>query len=175
MTRHDPVADTDGANHAHAQHGDKHAYQQDSRALTRLAISATAHCLTGCAIGEVLGLVLATWWGLANAASIGIAVVLAFLFGYSLTVLPVLRSGMPLRTAITIALAADTISIVTMEIIDNAIMLAVPDAMNAGLADGLFWGSLTVALIVAFVMTVPVNRVLIARGKGHAVVHRYHH
>jgi hypothetical protein len=145
-----------------------------SRQLTRLAVSATAHCLTGCAIGEILGLVLATWWGLANTPSIALAVALAFVFGYTLTVLPVLRSGLPLRTAVTVALAADTVSILSMEVIDNAIILAVPGAMNAGLTDGLFWGSLALSLVIAFLLTVPVNRMLIARGKGHAVVHHHH-
>jgi Domain of unknown function (DUF4396) len=144
-------------------------------ALTRLAISATLHCLTGCAIGEVLGMVLATWWGWGNAASIALAVVLAFVFGYALTITPVLRSGLPFRQAVRVALAADTVSILTMEIIDNLVILLVPDAMDAGLADVLFWGSLAVSLVIAFAVTVPVNRALIARGKGHAVVHEYHH
>lgn len=143
--------------------------------LTRLAVSATLHCLTGCAIGEVLGLVLATWWGWSNVPSIALAIALAFVFGYSLTVAPVLRAGLPLRRAISVALAADTLSIVTMEIIDNAFVLAIPGAMAAGLGDALFWGSLAASLVVAFVVTVPVNRALIARGKGHAVVHEYHH
>jgi hypothetical protein len=144
-------------------------------ALTRLAVSATLHCLTGCAIGEVLGLVLATWWGLSNGPSILLAVVLAFLFGYSLTVWPVLRSGLSFGSALRIALAADTLSILTMEIVDNAVVLAVPGAMDAGLTSLLFWGSLVVSLAIAFVVTVPVNRALIARGKGHAVVHAHHH
>jgi hypothetical protein len=144
-------------------------------ALTRTAISATLHCLTGCAIGEILGLVLATWWGWSNAPSIALAIVLAFVFGYSLTMAPVLRSGLSLRRAIGIALAADTLSILTMEIMDNAVVLAVPGAMDAGLGDVLFWGSLAASLVVAFVITVPVNRALIARGKGHAVVHQFHH
>ena len=114
----------------------------DQAKLTRTAVSATLHCLTGCAIGEILGLVLATWWGLSNAPSIALAVVLAFLFGYSLTIAPVLRSGLPLKAAIAVALAADTVSILTMEIMDNAVVLAVPGAMDAGLGDLLFWGSL---------------------------------
>nr|WP_231134720.1 DUF4396 domain-containing protein [Motilibacter deserti] len=139
-----------------------------------MAVSATLHCLTGCAIGEVLGMVLATWWGWGDAASIALAVALAFVFGYALTVGPVLRSGLPLRQAVRVALAADTLSIVTMELVDNAVLLAVPDAMEAGLADPLFWGSLAFALAVAFVVTVPVNRALIGRGKGHAVVHGLH-
>lgn len=145
------------------------------RELTRQAISATRHCLTGCAIGEVLGMVLATWWGLNNAASIAIAVVLAFVFGYSLTIAPVLRSGVGLRVALGIALAADTVSIAVMEVSDNAFVLAVPGALDAGLRDVLFWASLAASLAVAFVITVPVNRALIARGKGHAVAHIHHH
>ena len=142
--------------------------------LTRQAIAATRHCLTGCAIGEILGLVLATWWGLGNAASIVLAIVLAFAFGYSLTVTPVLRSGVSLRAALGIALAADTVSIAVMEIMDNAVVIAVPGALDANLGDVLFWASLAVSLVVAFVVTVPVNRALLARGKGHAVVHAYH-
>lgn len=143
--------------------------------LTRTAISATLHCLTGCAIGEVLGMMLATWWGWADAPSIGLAVALAFLFGYSLTMFPVLRAGVGLKAAVGIALAADTVSILVMEIVDNAILLVVPGAMDAGLLDVLFWGALAVALAIAFAITVPVNRALIARGRGHAVVHQYHH
>ena len=141
----------------------------------RTAVSATLHCLTGCAIGEVLGLVLATWWGWSNAPSIVLAIVLAFAFGYSLTITPVLRSGLSLRQAVGVALAADTVSILTMEIMDNAFVLAVPGAMAAGLTDVLFWASLAGSLVVAFLVTVPVNRALIARGKGHAVVHEFHH
>ena len=145
------------------------------RELTRFAVSATLHCLTGCAIGEVLGMVLATWWGWSDLPSVALAVALAFLFGYALTIRPVLRSGLPLRAAIKVALAADTLSILTMEIVDNAILLAIPGAMDSGLTSPLFWGSLAVALAVAFLVTVPVNRALIARGKGHAVVHAHHH
>ena len=143
--------------------------------LTRTAISATAHCLTGCAIGEVLGMVLATWWGLANVPSIVLAVALAFFFGYLLTFSPVLRAGVPWRRAVGVAVAADTVSIGVMELMDNAFLLAVPGALTAGLDDGLFWWSLAASLAVAFVITVPVNRALIARGRGHAVVHAYHH
>ena len=138
------------------------------------AVSATLHCLTGCAIGEVLGMVLATWWGWGDAASIALAVALAFLFGYALTGSSVLRAGMGWRTAATVALAADTVSILVMEIVDNLVILTVPGAMDAGLLDVLFWGSLTFSLVVAFVVTVPVNRAMISRGKGHAVVHEYH-
>jgi len=142
--------------------------------LTRLAIQATLHCLTGCAIGEVLGLVLATAFGWSDAPSIALAIVLAFFFGYLLTMLPLLRSGLGFAAALPIALAADTVSIVVMEIVDNAFVLLYPGAMDAGLADLLFWGSLAAALAIAFVVTVPVNRALIRRGKGHAVVHAHH-
>jgi len=147
----------------------------DRAGLTRLAVSATLHCLTGCAIGEVLGMVIGTALGWSDGATIVLAIVLAFFFGYSLTIAPVLRSGLPLRAALGVAFAADTLSITVMEIIDNAVMLIVPGAMMAGLDSLLFWGSLAFALLVAFVVTVPVNRWLIARGKGHAVVHQYHH
>ena len=132
------------------------------------------HCLTGCAIGEVLGLVIGTALGWGNVATIALAVVLAFFFGYSLTMLPLLRSGLALGSAIPLALAADTLSIAVMEIVDNAVMLVVPGAMEAGLASPLFWGSLAFALAVAFVAAFPVNRYLIARGRGHAVVHEHH-
>jgi hypothetical protein len=141
----------------------------------RTAVSATLHCLTGCAIGEVLGMILATWWGWGSGSSVALSVVLAFVFGYSLTMTPVLRSGVVLRTAIGIAFAADSLSIATMEVMDNAFLLAVPGALDAQLTDARFWVSLVVSLIVAFVVTVPVNRALIARGNGHAVVHPYHH
>ena len=141
----------------------------------RIAVSATLHCLTGCAIGEVLGMVLATWWGWENAASIALAVVLAFFFGYLLTMSSVLRTGMGVGTAVRVALAADTVSILVMEIVDNLVLITVPGAMDAGLLDVLFWGSLAFSLVVAFVVTVPVNRAMISRGKGHAVAHEYHH
>src|SRR5215203_4201577 len=142
--------------------------------LNRTSFSATLHCLTGCAIGEVLGLVIGTALGWGNAATIALAVALAFFFGYSLTMLPLLRSGLALGAAIPLALAADTLSITVMEIVDNAVMLVVPGAMEAGLASPLFWGSLAFALAVAFVAAFPVNRYLIARGRGHAVVHEHH-
>jgi hypothetical protein len=138
------------------------------------AVTATLHCLTGCAIGEVLGLAIATALGWGNLASIALAVALAFVFGYSLTMLPLLRAGIVLAAAIPLALAADTISIATMEVIDNLIMLLVPGAMDAGLGDVLFCAALAVALAIAFVLTVPVNRWLISRGRGHAVVHQHH-
>jgi hypothetical protein len=151
-----------------------HTPAQDSRALTRLAVSATLHCLTGCAIGEVLGMVIGTALGWSDLQTVALAVALAFLFGYALTVRPVLASGLPLRQAVRIALVADTLSITVMEVVDNAVMLGVPGAMEAGLASPLFWGSLAFALAVAFLVTVPVNRWLIARGRGHAVVHELH-
>jgi hypothetical protein len=140
----------------------------------RTAISATLHCLTGCAIGEVLGMVLATWWGWGNFASIVLAIVLAFFFGYLLTFTGVRRSGADLRTAIQVAIAADTVSILVMELVDNAFILAVPGAIEAMLTDALFWWSLVVSLAIAFVVTVPVNHWMIGRGRGHAAVHHLH-
>jgi hypothetical protein len=142
--------------------------------LNRLALAATWHCLTGCAIGEILGLVIATALDWGNVASIAIAIVLAFCFGYSLTLRPLVTGGMPLRRALSVAFAADTVSITVMEIVDNAFVLVVPGAMAAGLGDALFWWSLAVSLALAFVAAFPVNRLLIARGRGHAVMHGYH-
>jgi Domain of unknown function (DUF4396) len=153
--------------HAHGP-GDTQA------SLNRTAFAATWHCLTGCAIGEVLGLVIATALDWGNVASIAIAIVLAFFFGYSLTLGPLLHSGVPLRQATRIAFAADTVSIAVMELVDNGFVLLVPGAMEAGLGDFLFWWSLTVGLFIAFWAAYPVNRVLIGRGRGHAVVHDYH-
>jgi hypothetical protein len=148
--------------HAHAQ------------SLNRSAVSATLHCLTGCAIGEVLGMVIATALGWGNAASIALAIALAFVFGYSLTVGPVLRAGVPFRRALPLAFASDTASITLMEIVDNLFILLVPGAIAAGLGDALFWWSLAVSLVIAFAFALPLNRWLISRGKGHAVVHAYH-
>jgi hypothetical protein len=139
------------------------------------AAQATLHCLTGCAIGEVLGMVIGTALGLHNAATVVLSIVLAFVFGYALTMRGVLRAGVDLRTALKVALAADTISIAVMEVLDNTVMVAVPGAMDAGLTSGLFWASLAGSLLVAFLLTTPVNRWMISRGKGHAVVHHYHH
>jgi Domain of unknown function (DUF4396) len=154
---------------------DQHEHHPtETMSLTRSAVQATLHCLTGCAIGEVLGMVLATALGWGNAASIAISVVLAFLFGYALTLRPVLQAGVPLRRALTLSFASDTVSIATMELVDNAFILVVPGALAAGLADSLFWWSLGLSLVIAFVLTVPVNRLLIARGRGHAVVHELH-
>jgi hypothetical protein len=142
--------------------------------LNRTAAQATAHCLTGCAIGEVLGMVIGTALGWSALATIALAVLLAFFFGYLLTSIPLLRSGMALSAVIPIALAADTASIAIMEIVDNLIMLVIPGAMDAGLASPLFWGSLAFALAVAYVAAFPLNRYMIARGLGHAVVHAHH-
>jgi hypothetical protein len=142
--------------------------------LNRIAFSATVHCLTGCAIGEVLGMVLATWWGWGDAASIALAIVLAFVFGYGLTSLPLLRSGMTLRQVAPLAFASDTASIATMEVVDSLFIIVVPGALAAELDDALFWWSLAVALLIAGAVAFPLNRWLIARGKGHAVVHAHH-
>ncbi|BEL09043.1 DUF4396 domain-containing protein [Actinoplanes sichuanensis] len=149
----------------HSRHGS---------ASWRMAAQATLHCLTGCAIGEVLGMVIGTAAGWSAGPTVVLAIGLAFVFGYALTMRPLLRSGIGVRDALKVALAADTVSILVMEIIDNAIMLVVPGAMEAGLTEPLFWASLAFALATAFVLTVPVNRWLITRGKGHAVVHQHH-
>ncbi|MFL6142574.1 MAG: DUF4396 domain-containing protein [Labedaea sp.] len=140
----------------------------------RTAATATLHCLTGCAIGEVLGMVIGSLLGWSNLAIVILSVALAFLFGYTLTIRPVLRAGVAFGAAVSVALAADTVSIAVMELMDNAVMVAVPGAIEAGVDDWLFWLSLAISLVVAFVVTVPVNRWMISRGKGHAVVHEYH-
>ena len=142
--------------------------------LNRLAFSATAHCLTGCAIGEVLGMIIGTALGWGYWETIALAVALAFLFGYSLTMVPLVRGGLALGAAIPVALAADTISIAIMEIVDNAIMLLIPGAMDAGLDNIGFYAALAAALLIAGAVAYPVNRYLIQRGRGHAIVHRYH-
>jgi hypothetical protein len=143
----------------------------EGRELTSVALSATLHCLTGCAIGEVAGMVIGTALGWGDWSTVALSVALAFLFGYGLTSLPLLRSGMALAAVVPIALASDTLSIATMEVVDNAIVLLVPGAIDAGLGSPLFWGSLAFALAVAGLVALPVNRWLIARGRGHAVVH----
>jgi hypothetical protein len=142
--------------------------------LNRIAASATTHCLTGCAIGEVLGFVIGTWRGWGDVATMALAVGLAYVFGYSFTLGPLLRGGLAVKTALGLAFAADTLSITVMEIVDNGVMLIVPGAMEAGIGDALFWGSLAFALAVAWVAAFPANRWLIARGRGHAVVHAHH-
>ncbi len=153
------------------QHHEHHDLPTSGSALTRVALSATLHCLTGCAIGEVLGMVIGTALGFSSLGTVALAVGLAFLFGYALTSLPLLRAGLAFGAVLPIALVSDTLSIATMELVDNAIMLALPGAMEAGLGSLLFWGSLSFALVVAGAVAVPVNRWLIARGKGHAAVH----
>ena len=140
----------------------------------KMAVTATLHCLTGCALGEVLGMVLATWWGWGNLASVVLAVALAFFFGYLLTFAGVRRAGLGVPTAVRTALAADTVSILTMEVVDNGFLVLWPGAMDATLADLLFWVTLAASLAIAFVVTVPVNHRMIGRGKGHAVVHEMH-
>ncbi len=154
------------AGHAH------HDLPSSGRALTSVAVSATLHCLTGCAIGEVLGMAIGTALGFSELGTVALAVGLAFLFGYGLTSLPLLRAGFTLAAVVPVALAADTFSIAVMEIIDNGVMLLIPGAMESGLDSWLFWGALSFALSVAFVVALPVNRWLIGRGKGHAAVHR---
>ncbi|MER7756766.1 DUF4396 domain-containing protein [Kitasatospora sp. NPDC097643] len=155
--------------HGHAGHG-----AQAGGASWRTAAQATLHCLTGCAIGEVLGMILGTAFGLHNGATVVISVLLAFVFGYALTMRGVLKAGLDLGAAVKVALAADTVSILVMELIDNTVMVAVPGAMDATLADALFWFSLAGSLVLAFLLTVPVNRWMIGRGQGHAVVHAHH-
>jgi hypothetical protein len=155
-------------------HHDTARHAAPEQTLNSLALSATTHCLTGCAIGEVLGMVIGTWRGWGNGQTIAIAIVLAFVFGYGLTMLPLLRSGLGFGAVMRLAFAADTASIVIMEIVDNGIMLVIPGAMHAGVDTLLFWGSLAVSLILAGAVAFPVNRWLIARGRGHAVVHGHH-
>jgi hypothetical protein len=158
------------ASHTHGGHG-HHELPTSGRALDAVALSATLHCLTGCAIGEIAGMVLGTALGLAQWPTVALSVALAFLFGYSLTSLPLLRAGLALAAVVPIALATDTFSIAVMEVIDNAVMVGVPGAMDSGLGDVLFWGALSFALVLAGVIAFPVNRWLITRGKGHAVLH----
>lgn len=142
--------------------------------LNRTAFSATVHCLTGCAIGEVLGMIIGTAWGWGNWATVALSIGLAFVFGYSLTLLPLLRASIAFRSALGLAFASDTLSITVMEIIDNALMLVIPGAMDAGLSTPLFWGSMALSLVLAGAAAFPLNRWLIARGRGHAVVHQHH-
>lgn len=163
-----------GTEHAeHEEHNHNHASQK-ATSLNRTAIMATVHCLTGCTIGEILGMVIGTTLGWSNWPTVALAVVLAFLFGYAMTLWPLRKAGMAWGTALGLAFASDTLSMTTMEIVDNAIMLVIPGAMDAGLGTALFWGSLAVSLIVAGLAAFPVNRWLIAKGKGHALVHAHH-
>lgn len=160
---------------SHDHSAPHHHPEPQADSLTSLAFSATAHCLTGCAIGEVLGMVVGTYMGLANTTTVAMSVTLAFVFGYLLTIRPLLKNGVALRPALGLAFASDTLSIATMEVIDNAVMLIIPGAMDAGLGTVLFWGSLAFSLLLAFVAAVPVNRWLLSKGRGHALVHQYHH
>lgn len=152
-----------------------HSMHEAEWSLNRTGFVATLHCLTGCAIGEVLGMILGTALGWSNPATIALSVVLAFLFGFSLTMLPLIRSGLAFAIALPVAFASDSLSIAVMELADNAVILAIPGAMDAGLSSPLFWGSLAFALVVAFCFAYPLNRYLISRGQGHAVVHGHHH
>ena len=163
---HDHCHQENSHHHGHVAHG--------AGSLNQTAFMATVHCLTGCTIGEVLGMVLGTALGWSNWPTVALAVVLAFFFGYAMTLVPLRRAGMAWSTALGLAFASDTLSMATMELVDNAIILVVPGAMDAGLGDPLFWGSLVVAMILAGVAAFPVNRWLIARGKGHALVHAHH-
>ncbi|RFU83541.1 DUF4396 domain-containing protein [Streptomyces triticagri] len=175
---HDPHAShaTHGTHSAHDHEAHGHdAHAQGAPVTWAMAARATLHCLTGCAIGEVLGMVIGTALGWGTAPTMVLAIALAFVFGYSLTLLAVVRAGLGLRAAIGVALAADTLSIAVMELVDNGVLLLVPGAMEAHLTDALFWGALAIAFAVAFAVTTPVNRWMIGRGKGHAVVHQYHH
>jgi hypothetical protein len=154
---------------------DHNSDQLNGPGLNKLAASATLHCLTGCAIGEVLGLLIGTGLGLGNTPTIALAVGLAFLFGYAFSTLPLLRSGIALRAALLLVLAADTLSIAVMEVVDNAVMAGIPGAMDSGLDNPVFWIARAVSLAAAFVAAFPVNRFLLSRGKGHALTHSAHH
>ncbi|GGO85159.1 DUF4396 domain-containing protein [Wenjunlia tyrosinilytica] len=161
-------------NHQHNGHPHAHAAPPSRAETWRTAAQATLHCLTGCAIGEVLGMVIGTAAGLHTGATVALSIALAFVFGYALTMRGVLSAGLDVRQALKVALAADTVSIAVMELVDNTVMVGVPGAIDAGLSTVLFWVSLGASLVIAFVVTVPVNRWLIGRGRGHAVAHAYH-
>jgi hypothetical protein len=161
--------------HAHHGHQALADHAPAGAGLTSMAASATLHCLTGCAVGEVTGLVLGTALGLGSGVTVALSIGLAFAFGYSLSVLPLLRAGLSVGAALTVVLAADTLSIATMEVVDNLVMVVVPGALEAGLGDPLFWVSMAIALGAAFLAAFPVNRHLLARGRGHALTHHYHH
>ncbi|WP_206433445.1 MULTISPECIES: DUF4396 domain-containing protein [unclassified Streptomyces] len=175
--QHDTHHDQHGRHMDHADHAahTAHAAHHPGGASWSMAARATLHCLTGCAIGEILGMVIGTALGWGNMETMVLAIVLAFFFGYSLTLRSILKAGVDFRTALRVAFAADTLSIAVMELIDNGVIALWPGAMDATLADTLFWGALAISLAVAFVVTTPVNKWMIGRGKGHAVVHQYHH
>ncbi|WP_406329247.1 DUF4396 domain-containing protein [Streptomyces sp. NBC_00203] len=179
--QHEAHAEHTHTEHTHTEHTE-HSHHETyahahgmGKATWSMAAQATLHCLTGCAIGEVLGMVIGTAFGWGNVPTMILAIVLAFVFGYSFTLRGVLKAGVDFRTAFRVALAADTVSIAVMELIDNGVIVLWPDAMDAGLADALFWFSLAISLVIAFVVTTPVNKWMIGRGKGHAVVHQHHH
>lgn len=166
MDHHDHAGHADHTEHSdHAGHGGS---------INAMAASATLHCLTGCAVGEILGLIIGTSIGLGNVGTIVLAVGLAFLFGYTFSTLPLLKRGLAFGAALSVVFAADTLSILTMEIVDNVVMALIPGAMNAGLVNWLFWISMLIALSAAFVAAYPVNRYLLSRGKGHALTHDHH-
>ncbi|WP_396936094.1 DUF4396 domain-containing protein [Mycolicibacterium sp.] len=162
--------------HGQSRHGTDHAHDHHAGgSVNAMAVSATLHCLTGCAIGEIVGLIIGTSLGLSNVATIPLAIALAFVFGYTLSTLPLLRAGLAMGTALSVVLAADTLSILTMEIVDNIVMAVLPGAMNAGLVNSVFWIGMIISLTAAFFAAYPVNRYLLQRGKGHALTHEYHH
>ena len=167
-------AQHESAMHEQGAHAHEHLGHAGGPVSWGAAAQATLHCLTGCAIGEVLGMVIGTAVGLHNAGTVVLSIALAFVFGYGLTVRGVMRAGLPFARAFRVALAADTVSIAVMEVVDNTVVVAIPGAMDAGLTSLLFWLSLALSLVIAFVVTMPVNRWMIGRGLGHAVVHRYH-
>jgi len=169
-----PAGETRRESHESDGHQGRHGTARANTSLNSTALMATLHCLTGCTIGEVLGLVIGTALGWSNWPTVALAVTLAFVFGYGMTLLPLRRAGMAWGTAFGLAFASDTLSMTTMEIVDNAIMLVIPGAMEAGLPDPVFWSSLAVSMILAGAAAFPVNRWLIARGKGHALVHDHH-
>jgi hypothetical protein len=176
MTSHDehPHAGHDHAGHQHSMHGGHGEHSGHGGGVNAMAASATLHCLTGCAIGEIAGLMIGTAIGLSTGWTIALAVSLAFAFGYALSTLPLLKSGLAVGAAFSVVLAADTLSIATMELVDNLVMALIPGAMEAGLVNVVFWIAMMIALSVAFVAAFPVNRYLLQRGKGHALTHQYH-
>ena len=158
----------------HAAHAAHATHEGHGGSLVSMAASATLHCLTGCAIGEILGLMIGTAAGLGNGQTIALSVALAFLFGYTFSSVPLLRSGLALGAALQLVLAADTVSILTMEVVDNLVMAVIPGAMNAGLVNAVFWVGMSISLVAAFAAAYPVNRHLLSRGRGHALTHAHH-
>ncbi len=164
---------SEAQDYGHNQHHDSHDHHMGG-GTNAMALSATLHCLTGCAIGEIVGLIVGTAFGFSNWATIALSIALAFMFGYSLSTLPLLKAGLALGAALSVVLAADTLSILTMEVVDNVVMAVIPGAMNAGLVNPVFWVGMMIALTAAFFAAYPVNRYLLQRGKGHALTHQYH-